>query len=485
MKKKYDRAEAIIQQPLLKEDGVRLFYRPNYRFYSLRFKSFVGDLQMIREDLPSDAWFKRRAACIFAMYLFDFAQRKMKKRFVHWRVILSDERRIKSHFFWKWNTKASLLKLQKMNARRFIYLTRHLVKKVALEKFKVAWKRWQYFCEWQRLLIRIRLLFRCWKTVVQSIRHRKFRLYRLGWENWIINHRRSLLLQEDQSTKLVYQIHTHRLRYYLQLWYGAYQKRLRIHRMLYLLSRWSSSHEVYFAFQKWKFLHLFSYKHEGNKNSLRAFKSSPRKPQTMQTRISYQASTGAVVSRRIVTEKRLKTPSKVIVRTPYTGETPKMAMSLRDKIAWRLQQVKKVDAVYTSEEREIQQSHHEYKTHEEFAHMLHLQRQQQSTPVLSSSLTQSQQKRIHGTPILRKSNAQNILSSSSAHQSTLKNETPASVSRALNFNSINTNKQRQNWLTTPTSPQELRYTMTSTIESDGDFGSENVDHKYDYDYKYD
>jgi hypothetical protein len=379
----------------------------NYDNYYVRFRAFVGRMQLIKEDIPPDSWMKRRAACIFAMYLYDMAQRHMKQRFVHWRAVLSENRRLQARFFWKWNTKASLLKLQRLNAQRFIYLTRHFARKVQRYQLQYSLKSWQYYAQWQKFLVRIRLLFRCWKTVVQAIHQRKQHLYRLAWFSLRLFCEQQRCSLQERHDQLVLHMQRRCLYKYFRLcWYQhAFLYRRCVYRMLALLQRLARHpiQQIQYAFQHWKLVcRVQQFIPRSSRSLSTHFPSSPRhtSPRIMQTRITYQASTGAVVSRKIVQEKRPKSSAQKKF-TPVSSikqksiMSPPIALSLRDKIAWRLARVKTVDKEYTEEEMSIRESHHDYKTHETVAHQALMQTTAHQAVHHQSSLHSSKQ---HATP---------------------------------------------------------------------------------------
>jgi hypothetical protein len=89
--------------------------------------------------------------------------------FYHWLSWITYRRRVLGRFFDKWNVKASRIALNRMNARRFLYILKYVGKKYRYFMLLQGWRQLRDKIEWWRLMKRLRLWFRCWKTVVKAM----------------------------------------------------------------------------------------------------------------------------------------------------------------------------------------------------------------------------------------------------------------------------------------------------------------------------
>eukprot|EP01033_Poteriospumella_lacustris_P008829 gene8829-6359_t len=383
VRQRYERVERLIQQRLLKDpNGVVVSNRPLYNAYTFRFRSFVGDLQLLAPEIPPASWFKRRAACIFALFLFDASQRQQKRALTHWRSIVSDERRIKHRFFDKWSVHAARRRLATLNARRFVTLTQPLVRKVVAAHLRCTWQTWQHFVEWRRLFVRIRLLFRCWKTVVHALRTRRRRLVQRGFDDWrqFQRHQQAALLDRLAA------VHTRRLARTWRSWRAAWTRRRAVHRLVACMTRFCALPwlQLYVAWNRWRHhgrraappALLSPHARTTSPRPLRSPASPPPSSSSSPLRRSGEspaprrrhaanciacaasyASSVSLSASSAFAALRGGTRSETKPPPPPPPLAPQQAASLREKIRWRLERVKEADARFAANEDSWKEQH--------------------------------------------------------------------------------------------------------------------------------
>ncbi|RYG95044.1 hypothetical protein EON65_56555, partial [archaeon] len=130
--------------------------------------------ELMQLTLPED-WFYRKGLQVLYTYLWYAQHRQLKSRFRRWKYLIDANRNLLGKVFARWRWKASAWLLGKMKAEKFIQLTVHLAAAVRSAHIAHYYFRWQQYDLKMQMRIKLKLLFRCWKTAVQSIVQRRKR----------------------------------------------------------------------------------------------------------------------------------------------------------------------------------------------------------------------------------------------------------------------------------------------------------------------
>lgn len=113
-------------------------------------------------------WCYRKGLQRLCGYCIFIYKELIRASFERWKVRAHSERLELSRYFHRWDVRSSELKLARMNARRFIYLMRSAVAKVRVALMSSGLQQWRRNTDRERTQRHVRLLFRCWRTVVRA-----------------------------------------------------------------------------------------------------------------------------------------------------------------------------------------------------------------------------------------------------------------------------------------------------------------------------
>lgn len=131
----------------------------------------------------SALWCYRKGLQRLCGYYILIYKELIKASFEKWKVRARSERLELSRYFHRWDVRSSEQKLARMNMRRFVYLMRSAIAKVRVALMSSGLQQWRRSTDQERRRWHVRLLFRCWRTVVHALvlrrRHAKLRVLRV------------------------------------------------------------------------------------------------------------------------------------------------------------------------------------------------------------------------------------------------------------------------------------------------------------------
>jgi hypothetical protein len=113
-------------------------------------------------------WCYRKGLQRLCGYCIFIYKELIRASFERWKVRARSERLELSRYFHRWDVRSSELKLARMNTRRFIYLMRNAVATVRVALMSSGLQQWRRNTDRERTQRHVRLLFRCWRTVVRA-----------------------------------------------------------------------------------------------------------------------------------------------------------------------------------------------------------------------------------------------------------------------------------------------------------------------------
>jgi hypothetical protein len=113
-------------------------------------------------------WCYRKGLQRLCGYCIFIYKKLIRSSFERWKVRARSERLELSRCFHRWDMRSSELKLARMNTRRFIYLMRNAVATVRVALMSSGLQQWRRSTDRERTQRHVRLLFRCWRTVVRA-----------------------------------------------------------------------------------------------------------------------------------------------------------------------------------------------------------------------------------------------------------------------------------------------------------------------------
>lgn len=337
---KYERAERIIKKQLLRVKFQQLNEKAirNQRGY---FRSWRNMSEVI-EEMPPKSWYMRRGAQLLFLYIWFEYQRRIKREFRRWKSFIDERRRTLRRFFDKWDCKTSRIKLNRLNARKLMTKLRPLGELVRISLLREGYNKWIWFKEWQSKLVTIRLLFRCWKTVVMAIYTAKRRLLRWGIIGLKITLGKQKLLWEDYSMKVISIIRPRISYKFFRLWMYARRRRVLLRKVLLSLLAKYIHRKYAAAWLSWKKMVGF--------HVISPPKSSPPKKYVRGRKVSqkatYQSGTGALVYRNVYEVTRRNNSPKLRRSQSPSKDSKIRGLSLRDRIIKRMGWLKEFETEY-------------------------------------------------------------------------------------------------------------------------------------------
>ncbi len=119
-------------------------------------------------DVIPPKHFRRRSVCIIYRILWYGSLVMKRSRFLQWVAVVKFLHGAYRKYFDKWNMKFSLLKLNRLTGRRFLYLCRRLNKYLQIKLLKISVSKWQKYTDWARQMLFVRRVFQCWRVYMLS-----------------------------------------------------------------------------------------------------------------------------------------------------------------------------------------------------------------------------------------------------------------------------------------------------------------------------
>ena len=135
---------------------------------------------------------KRNACGILRKMLLEFYQKTLLKRFRFWKKYTQKRRYTLIHFFDKWNVRTSRIVLNKMNMIKFLRMLEEALNSSNKKKVRVGWQQFKTKCHQIGTMMKVKLLFTCWKTTTQAMREGRNRqriLFFMLWKEEMIMQR--------------------------------------------------------------------------------------------------------------------------------------------------------------------------------------------------------------------------------------------------------------------------------------------------------
>ena len=101
------------------------------------------------------------------------------------------------HFFDKWNVRTSRIVLNKMNMKKFLRILDEALNSSNKKKLRAGWHQFKSKCYQLGIMIKVKLLFTCWKTTTQAMREGRKRQKILFFVLW---------KEEILTQKIAYQV---------------------------------------------------------------------------------------------------------------------------------------------------------------------------------------------------------------------------------------------------------------------------------------
>lgn len=230
LKRKLNRA---LSRLLLLYIGVKFrFWRDLINRDSVNRKSHRRFYPQLISDNVTELWPYRKGLQIVVPYYMEIYRTKTRLAFRKWKMYLRDIRMLLMKMFNRWNVKASRWKLNRLNAARFLQLTEPWGLRIRKALRKYYWPKFRYACDLVLIRRHVKLLFRCWHTVVVAMKKGrklvKHRTLVLLWENQFEERARqdhmTIECSAIQSKYLTKQI--------LLAWRHAYRRRCLFKRVL-------------------------------------------------------------------------------------------------------------------------------------------------------------------------------------------------------------------------------------------------------------
>lgn len=183
-------------------------------------------------DNVTEIWPYRKGLQIIVPYLVEIYGRKARSAFRNWKLYLREIRILLMRMFNRWSVKTSRWKLNRLNAARFLRLTEPWGRRIRQALRRYYWPIFRHACDLVLIRRHVKLLFRCWHTVVCAMRRGrklvKHRTLVLLWENKFEEQRR----QEEMIAACIAIQSKHLTRTILHVWRHAYRRRCLIKRVL-------------------------------------------------------------------------------------------------------------------------------------------------------------------------------------------------------------------------------------------------------------
>jgi len=140
-------------------------------------------------DGVTPLWAHRKGLQIVVPYFLEIYRKQTRRAMRQWKLYVYEIRLLIIRMFNKWLVKASRWKLNRLNAARFLQLTRPWGNRIKKSLRRYWWPIFKYQCDLVLIRRHVRLLFRCWRTVTTAmIRGRR-----------LVKHRTLVLLRENLS----------------------------------------------------------------------------------------------------------------------------------------------------------------------------------------------------------------------------------------------------------------------------------------------
>ena len=127
---------------------------------------------------------KRNACGILRKMLLEFYQNTLLKRFRFWKKYTLKRRYTLIHFFDKWNVRTSRIVLNKMNMIKFLRTLEEALNSSNKKKLRAGWYQLKTKCRQLSVMMKVKLLFTCWKTTTQAMREGRKRQKNLFFMLW-------------------------------------------------------------------------------------------------------------------------------------------------------------------------------------------------------------------------------------------------------------------------------------------------------------
>lgn len=212
-------------------------------------------------DNVTDIWPYRKGLQIIVGYYYEIYCKKTRSAFQKWKLHVRELRNLMRKMFDKWSIKSSRIILSRMNARRFLYLTTNLNNKIRKSLRKYYWGVFRYACDLVLIRRHVRLLFRCWYTVVKAMLKGRRLVKQYTLKLLIENKHDEKLLQNEINRKchLIQSRNSQIVSF--NIWYKQYKKYKLLKRMLIAYSY----SELYNAWNTWVYkVRLTTHKVEVN-----------------------------------------------------------------------------------------------------------------------------------------------------------------------------------------------------------------------------
>lgn len=340
---KYNRCEKILHTKLLRSQFDKWTAADLYARKEVKsVRRLMPDVLQLQ--IP-DQWFYRKGLQTLYVYLWYAQQRAVKARFFHWKYVTDARRNMLAKFLARWRWKASAWKLNKMKAAQFLKKTANLVMRVRIAHWQYYYQRWLDYDLKMQMLVKMKLLFRCWKTAVQGIiqgrrkaMRRVFLLLRYKAAN---QHRRVQKILEKRRLRVC--------QYVLHMWLLLFKKHMVLRRLFSVGDRaW-----MFKAMNKWK---TFISRKSIMPRLSQSIELQPPTPMKDEVRVSRKAvyqSGDQLVYRSVTTvhKRGCSCCNRFPVERSQPPPPPATSIhSLRDKIAWRLGVVKELDKSFQQHE---------------------------------------------------------------------------------------------------------------------------------------
>eukprot|EP01031_Cornospumella_fuschlensis_P031433 gene31433-37991_t len=296
--------------------------------------------ELMQLTLPED-WFYRKGLQVLYTYLWYAQHRQLKTRFRRWKYMIDASRTLLARMFARWRWKASAWILAKMKARKFIQLTAGLASAVASAHLAHYYYRWQLYDLKMIMRIKLKLLFRCWKTAVQSIVQRRKRAVRSTFHSF----QYGVQLTKRKVDRIMNNRRLKTLRKLMHHWLQLLRKKIVLRRILgskLMLAR---------GWNTWK----------GKQGHVAPRMRAPMSPphpsaephQVLQTsyRAVYQSGSDQLVYRKVTTIARTPPQRARPPRTP-PSTIPNLS-TWRERFEWRLNVVKDLEKSVIEQELEM------------------------------------------------------------------------------------------------------------------------------------
>ena len=96
--------------------------------------------------------------------------RSVSQRFAHWKKHVADRRHQLTRVLRGWSARASVIKLYRLNAARFLFKTRRASRYLAEAWTRAGWAQLRRQVTLARTQVRARLLLRCWRLTTQALK---------------------------------------------------------------------------------------------------------------------------------------------------------------------------------------------------------------------------------------------------------------------------------------------------------------------------